>query len=81
MPDFESSSWVGILAPAKTPRPIIDRLNKELNAVLATPEVIERLAVLGIVPTPGTPEQFADQMKNDLAKYGQVVKAAGIKAD
>lgn len=81
VPDFESSSWVGILAPAKTPRPIIDRLNKELNAVLATPEVIERLAVLGIVPTPGTPEQFSDQMKNDLAKYGQVVKAAGIKAD
>lgn len=81
VPDFESSSWVGILAPAKTPRPIIDRLNKELNAVLATPEVIERLAVLGIVPTPGTPEQFSEQMKSDLAKYGQVVKSAGIKAD
>ena len=81
VPDFESSSWVGILAPAKTPRPIIDRLNRELNAVLATPEVIERLAVLGIVATPGTPEQFSEQMKSDLAKYGQVVKAAGIKAD
>ena len=81
VPDFESSSWVGILAPAKTPRPIIDRLNRELNAVLATPEVIERLAVLGIVPTPGTPEQFSEQMKSDLAKYGQVVKSAGIKAD
>jgi len=81
VPDFESSSWVGILAPAKTPRPIIDRLNRELNAVLPTPEVIERLAVLGIVPTPGTPEQFSEQMKSDLAKYGQVVKSAGIKAD
>ena len=81
VPDFESSSWVGILAPAKTPRPIIDRLNRELNAVLATPEVIERLAVLGIVATPGTPEQFSEQMRSDLAKYGQVVKAAGIKAD
>ncbi|NJD88104.1 MAG: tripartite tricarboxylate transporter substrate binding protein [Betaproteobacteria bacterium] len=81
VPDFESSSWVGILAPAKTPRPVIDRLNKELNALLASPEVIERLGTLGIVATPGTPEQFGEQMKNDLAKYGEVVKAAGIKAD
>ena len=81
VPDFEASSWVGILAPAKTPRPVIDRLNRELNALLATPEVVERLATLGIVATPGTPEQFGEQMKNDLAKYGPVVKAAGIKAD
>ena len=81
VPDFESSSWVGILAPAKTPRPVIERLNKELNALLASPEVIERLGTLGIVATPGTPEQFGEQMKNDLAKYGEVVKAAGIKAD
>jgi tripartite-type tricarboxylate transporter receptor subunit TctC len=81
VPDFESSSWVGILAPAKTPRAVIDKLNRELNALLASPEVIERLATLGIVPTPGSPEQFGEQMKADLAKYGQVVKAAGIKAD
>ena len=81
VPDFESSSWVGILAPAKTPRPVIDRLNKELNALLTSPDVIERLAKLGIVATPGTPEQYGEQMKADLAKYGPVVKAAGIKAD
>jgi len=79
--DFESSSWVGILAPAKTPRPVIDRLNKELNALLTSPEVIDRLAKLGIVATPGSPEQFGEQMKADLAKYGPVVKAAGIKVD
>ena len=79
--DFEASSWVGILAPAKTPRPVVEKLNRELNALLASPEVIERLATLGIVATPGTPEQFGEQMKNDLAKYGEVVKAAGIKAD
>jgi tripartite-type tricarboxylate transporter receptor subunit TctC len=81
VPDFESSSWVGILAPAKTPRPVVERLNKELNALLTSPDVIERLAKLGIVATPGTPEQFGEQMKNDLAKYGPVMKAAGIKAD
>ena len=79
--DFEASSWVGILAPARTPRPVIERLNKELNALLTSPEVIERLAKLGIVATPGTPEQYGEQMKADLAKYGPVVKAAGIKVD
>jgi len=81
VPDFEASSWVGILAPAKTPRAIVDKLNQELNAVLAMPEIVERLGKLGIVATPGTPEQFGEQMKADLAKYGPVVKAAGIKVD
>jgi tripartite-type tricarboxylate transporter receptor subunit TctC len=80
-PDFEASSWVGILAPAKTPRPVIEKLNKELNALLSSPDTVERLAKLGIVATPGTPEQFGEQMKADLAKYGPVVKAANIKAE
>jgi tripartite-type tricarboxylate transporter receptor subunit TctC len=79
--DFEINSWVGILAPAKTPRAIVMRLNTELNAVLADPEVRERLNQLGIGATPGTPEQFGEEIKRDLARYGQVVKAAGIKAD
>ena len=79
--DFDVSSWVGILAPAKTPRTIIERLNRELNAVLKDPEVVEKLAGMGITATPGTPEQFTEQMNGDLAKYGQVVKAAGIKAE
>ena len=81
IPDFEVNSWVGILAPAKTPRAVVEKLNRELNAVLTAPETVERLAALGIGATPGTPEQFGEQMKNDLAKYGAVVKAAGIKAD
>jgi tripartite-type tricarboxylate transporter receptor subunit TctC len=81
VPDFEINSWVGILAPAKTPAAIVARLNTELNAVLADPEVRERLNALGIGATPGTPEKFGDEMKRDLARYGQVVKAAGIKAE
>ena len=81
VPDFDVSSWVGILAPAKTPRTIIERLNRELNAALKDPEVVEKLAGMGITATPGTPEQFTEQMTGDLAKYGQVVKAAGIKAE
>jgi len=59
----------------------IARLNAELNAVLNDPAVRERLAVLGIEPTPGTPEQFRQQMQRDLAAYGPIVKAAGIKLE
>ena len=78
---FEVNSWVGILAPAQTPRSIVDKLNRELNAVLASPEIVEKLATLGIAATPETPDAFAAQIKVDLAKYGKVVKAAGIKAE
>ena len=81
VPDFEVNSWVGILAPAKTPRPVIERLNRELAALLASPEIAEKLAALGIAATPGTPEQFGEQMKTDLAKYGAVVKAANIRLE
>jgi len=81
VPDFDVSSWVGILAPAKTPRPLVERLNRELNAALTHPEVVEKLAGMGITATPGSPEQFTEQMRGDLAKYGQVIKAAGIKAE
>lgn len=81
IPDFEATSWVAILAPAKTPRPVIEKLNKELNAVLADPAIVARLGQLGIAATPGTPEQLADQIRNDLDKYGKVVKAANIKAE
>jgi tripartite-type tricarboxylate transporter receptor subunit TctC len=79
--DFEAASWVAILAPAKTPRPIVEKLNRELNAVLTDAAIVARLADLGITATPGTPEQLADQIRNDLDKYGKVVKAANIKAE
>jgi tripartite-type tricarboxylate transporter receptor subunit TctC len=79
--DFEVNSWVGILAPAKTPKAVLDKLTSELNAVLSDPDVRERLAALGINATPGSGEQFGEEMKRDLARYGQVVRAAGIKAE
>ena len=81
VPDFVINSWVGILAPAKTPKAIVDKLNTELNAVLNDPEVREKLTVMGIAATPGTPEKFGADIKRDLARYGPVVKAAGIKVD
>lgn len=76
--DFVVNSWVGLLAPAGTPEPIVHKLNTELNAVLNDPEVKEKLRVMGIEATPGTPEKYGAEMRNDLERYGAVVKAAGI---
>ena len=79
--DFIVDSWVGILAPAKTPRAIVDRLHKETVAVLAEPAIRERYSVLGIEPVGNTPEQFAAQIRDDLARWEKVVKQAGIKLE
>lgn len=79
--DFVVDSWVGILAPAKTPRPIVDRLQRELAEVLKDPEVRSRYATLGIEPVGNTPEQFGAQIRADLARWEKVVKTAGIKVE
>lgn len=76
--DFELSSWVGLLVPVNTPEPIVTKLNAALNEVLNTPASKERLLAMGIAATPGTAEKFAEQIKLDLARFGPVVKAAGI---
>lgn len=76
--DFILNSWVGILAPKKTPVPIVNKLNATLNEVLRDPEVVERLQKLGVTPMPGTPAQFGAVLKADLEEFGKVVKAAKI---
>ena len=81
LPGFEVYSWVGILAPARTPRPIVDRLQKELAAALQTPEVRERYAVLGIDPVGNSPDAFGEQIRADLARWEKVVKAANIRLE
>ena len=78
---FVVDSWVGIFAPAKTPRAIVDRLQRELAAILATAEVRERYVVLGIDPVGNTSEQFGEQVRADLAKWEKVVKQANIRAE
>src|SRR5476651_889207 len=72
--------WAGLLAPAGTPPQIIERLNKELVAALALPEVKERLAKIGADPAPTTPAEFDALVVRELAENGALVKAAGIKA-
>jgi tripartite-type tricarboxylate transporter receptor subunit TctC len=81
VPDFVVNSWVGILAPIATPAAIVMRLNTELNAVLNDPVVREKLRLMGIDATPGSADQFSTEIKRDLARYGQVVKSAGIRIE
>lgn len=81
VPDFVVNSWVGLLAPAGTPAAMVTRLNTELNAVLNDATVREKLRVMGIEPAPGTPEQYRDEIRRDLDRYGAVVKSAGISVE
>jgi tripartite-type tricarboxylate transporter receptor subunit TctC len=78
---FENSTWSALGAPARTPRAVIERLNKEINAVLQLAEVREAARVEGSTVTGGSPEQFQYYLKTELAKFGKLVKAAGIKPD
>ncbi len=79
--DMVVDSWVALLAPAKTPTAIIERLQRETAAALAQPEVRERLLGLGINPVGNSAEEFAAQWRADLVKYEAVVKAAAIRAE
>jgi tripartite-type tricarboxylate transporter receptor subunit TctC len=78
---FESSTYYGLLAPAGTPRPIINRLHDELVKIIRSPESLERLASVGAFPVANTPEQFAQALRLDVEKWGKVVKEHGITAD
>ena len=80
-PGFEATSWYGVLAPAGTSRVIVDRINLEINRILVAADVQDKIAADGGVSVGGTPEQFATVMKNDHAKWGKVVRAAGVKLD
>ena len=82
LPGFALTSWNGVLAPAGTPREIVTRLNAELRAVLARPELRERLNNIGLeVFGTGTPEEFGAFLQNELAKWAKWVKDAGIQPE
>ena len=76
--DFFYNSWIGIFAPAKTPKAIVERLNSELNAVVSMPDVREKLNGMGIVATVSKSDQFAEDIKQDLERYGPIITKAGI---
>jgi len=81
MPGFEASSMFGMAAPAGTPRPVIDRLNAELGKILALPEVKAKLLEQGAYATHTTPEQAATRIREEVAKWAQVIKDANVKME
>jgi tripartite-type tricarboxylate transporter receptor subunit TctC len=79
VPGFEATTWQGIGAPKKTAAEIVAKLNAEINAGLADPKIRERLAGLGSVPTPMSPDEFEKFIVAETEKWGKVIRAAGIK--
>jgi len=73
--------WYGVLAPAGTPRPFIDRLNKELREVLAQPAVATAFETQGMTPAHSTPEEFAKLIAADAKRWADLIKAQGITAE
>jgi tripartite-type tricarboxylate transporter receptor subunit TctC len=81
VPGYESVQFSGLLAPARTPRAIVDKLSSEIRRVLTAPDSKERLANTGVDVVASTPEEFGAAMKADVARFAKVVRAAGIKED
>lgn len=81
VPKYEAYSWVGMVAPAKTPRDIVLKLNHEIIDILKVKQVADSLLQQGAIPDFNTPEQFEAYIKSEIAKWGAVVRAANIRAD
>ena len=81
VPGYEVSTWNGIVGPVGMPKPVIVRLNAEINKAIVSPTMRERLAAVGADPAPGTPGQFGQLMRREYVKWGEVVKRAGAKID
>jgi tripartite-type tricarboxylate transporter receptor subunit TctC len=81
VPGYEAYSWVGMVAPAKTPKDIVNRLNREIVDILKQKDVSEKLNQQGALPVGDSPEQFGAYIKTEIEKWGAVVRAANIKAD
>jgi tripartite-type tricarboxylate transporter receptor subunit TctC len=81
LPGFESVTWFGVFGPAGTPKAVVDRMNAEVNRVLADPAIRERFAQLGFEPAGGTPGDFAAVVQRDAAKWSKVIKDANVKPE
>jgi tripartite-type tricarboxylate transporter receptor subunit TctC len=79
LPGFEVMSWLGLAAPGGTPRPIIDRLNWEVGEILKLPDIRDKLAMVGNIPMPSTPEQMQDHIERDAARWSRIVEIKGIE--
>jgi len=81
LPDFEASSWFGLLAPAGTPAEIVNRLSEETAKALKSAEITSRLSGLGAIPGGTTPAEFSRQIESEIAKWAPVVQASGARVD
>ncbi len=80
-PGFEADQWYGIVAPAGLPAPLVSFYNSEINQALASPEVARALAIEGAVPTPTTPQAFAQLIAREIPRWAQVIQRGNVKAD
>lgn len=78
---YEFDTWYGLMSAARTPRPIVERINRSLADTLATPAVVEQLALQGVEASPSSPAAFAAYLRAEIAKWGKVIKASGATAE
>ena len=81
LPTVDVIIWLGLFAPAGTPRPIVERLNAEVNRALQSPDVIEKMAAQGVAPAGGSVDEFAAFVRKDYEHWGRIVKESGVKAE
>ena len=81
MPDYEWDAWSGLLAPARTPRTIVNKLNREIVRILNLPEIQQRMVMLGAEAAPSTPAQFEKLIADQVAVTTDLARKGGIKAE
>jgi tripartite-type tricarboxylate transporter receptor subunit TctC len=79
VPGYVAVTWLGVVAPAQTPRPVVERLNRAVNAALASPLMTDRFKLIGEEAAPGTPEDYAAVIKTDFAKWKAVIERSSIR--
>ena len=81
VPEYDAGTWTGVIGPARLPRPVLDKLNASINQAIAAPMFLARFAQIGDEPAGGTPEEFAETIRRDSAKWAEVVRRSGAKID
>ena len=81
MPGFEVNVWFGMQVPAGTPRPVVDKLNRDIVALLKDPEVVKRFRDQGVEVVASTPEQFSQLVQSEVVKWTQLIQDANIRIE